>query len=1056
LEISLISAKADDDTRVNAVGIQYLPLEMRNKVFGTGRNEQPSPELVEIAKESLAFNNLLGKKTTIDEPIIFDVPRLLGKDLDEHFYKIGRRMSEPYLTIAKSLAAGNLVDKPLKWVQRSGWTKYEPGRNPVAVEWPDEDALVFDIEVLYKISNFPVMATAMSPTAWYSWTSPWLLAETEDPRQLVPLGPPQREMVVIGHNVGYDRRGIKEEYNMKASQRFFIDTMSLHVAVNGMCSRQRPTWMKMKKQKVQGDADDQLGAALRQVEIENPWIEHSAMNSLAEVLEFHCDLKMDKSLRDYFGELDREGVVDMFDELMSYCARDVEATFLVFQKVLPDFVEVCPHPVSFGALRHLASVFVPINGRWQQYLDRSTQAYEKLDQEVQQELKFLVNQAVKLKDDKEEPWKNDPWLSQLDWTITPIKYSKPKKKGDEPLPYKRQKLPGYPQWYRDLFQTANSPMEVTLRQRIAPLLLKLHWDGKPLKWTDKYGWVFKATSQEEIEKYRHRSFVECELDQELLDKFPNDDGRGFFKVPHKDGAEARCVNPLSKNYVVYFDQGVLGSEIEYARNAIGFSAISSYWISSRERILGQMAVYAEDVEDMGLEPGYGMILPRMIPMGTITRRAVEDTWLTASNAKKNRIGSELKAMVNAPPGYKFVGADVDSEELWIASLMGDSLFKLHGGTALGWMTLEGSKSEGTDLHSKTASILGIDRNQAKIFNYGRLYGAGITFAARLLKQFNPNWTEAECKKAADRLYAATKGESSKSSAFAKRKFWHGGSESVVFNRLEEMAEQDVPRTPVLGAAITEALMKSNLRKNNYLTSRINWTIQSSGVDYLHLLIASMHYLTEKYAINARLSLTVHDEIRYLVKEEDVHRACLALQISNLWTRAMFCQQLGLNELPQSVGYFSMVDVDHVLRKEVDLACVTPSNPDPIPPGEALSIKKVLEVCPSLGPGRDIGELYAFEYSPRKPVAATIDADPRPLAWLRAQLATDDAALKEIEGAREPSRRRGGVSSFSNKPPHLKPPDSAFSNVVGVSARSLDDTQVSQFSQSSRYAGQARH
>ena len=37
-----------------------------------------------------------------------------------------------------------------------------------------------------------------------------------------------------------------------------------------------------------------------------------------------------------------------------------------------------------------------------------------------------------------------------------------------------------------------------------------------------------------------------------------------------------------------------------------------------------------------------------------------------------------------------------------------------GSTAVGWMTLQGSKSEGTDVHSKTASTIGITRDQAKV------------------------------------------------------------------------------------------------------------------------------------------------------------------------------------------------------------------------------------------------------------------------------------------------------------------------------------------------------
>ena len=46
-------------------------------------------------------------------------------------------------------------------------------------------------------------------------------------------------------------------------------------------------------------------------------------------------------------------------------------------------------------------------------------------------------------------------------------------------------------------------------------------------------------------------------------------------------------------------------------------------------------------------------------------------------------------MVQSPPGLCMVGADVDSQELWIASVIGDAHFAgQHGCTALGWMTLQ--------------------------------------------------------------------------------------------------------------------------------------------------------------------------------------------------------------------------------------------------------------------------------------------------------------------------------------------------------------------------------
>ena len=39
-----------------------------------------------------------------------------------------------------------------------------------------------------------------------------------------------------------------------------------------------------------------------------------------------------------------------------------------------------------------------------------------------------------------------------------------------------------------------------------------------------------------------------------------------------------------------------------------------------------------------------------------------------------------------------------------------------GSTAIGWMTLRGSKSDGTDVHSKTAKAVGISRDHAKVRN----------------------------------------------------------------------------------------------------------------------------------------------------------------------------------------------------------------------------------------------------------------------------------------------------------------------------------------------------
>lgn len=96
-----------------------------------------------------------------------------------------------------------------------------------------------------------------------------------------------------------------------------------------------------------------------------------------------------------------------------------------------------------------------------------------------------------------------------------------------------------------------------------------------------------------------------------------------------------------------------------------------------------------------------------------------------------------------------------------------------------------------------------------------------------------------------------------------------------------------------------------LLKNStqFLPSRINWVVQSSGVDYLHLLLVSMDYLARKFHIRSRFMISIHDEIRFLVHKDDVHRAALALQIGNLWTRAIFSSRCGVDNLPQVCGCF---------------------------------------------------------------------------------------------------------------------------------------------------------
>ncbi|KAK4165344.1 DNA polymerase family A-domain-containing protein [Cladorrhinum sp. PSN259] len=1011
--------------RHNEIGVQQLSSRLYEQLFPRGNISPPSEALVKLAQDHLRRHDLLGKVNDNSAPIAFDLPPLAGETLDEHFYRLGVDSAEPFLTHAKQLAKSNLPPKPMRWERRSGWTKYyADGTPPEAVAAPEGPVMTFDTEVMWKDNPFAVMACAATPDAWYAWLSPWLLGETENKRQLIPLGDPTKERIIVGHNIGYDRARILEEYDLAQSRNCFLDTMSLHVAVNGMCSQQRPTWMKHKKNRELREKITKESSDVKLVELlnngaftaaeEELWVERSSINSLRDVAKFHLNLSIDKEVRNAFGELDKAGINAKLDELLTYCAADVAITHRVYQIVFPNFLETCPHPVSFAALRHLAAVILPVNKTWDAYIANAEATYQSLSVAVQERLVSLAKKALEAKDDPEK-YMNDHWLRQLDWSGQDIKMVKDKKTGEMRLAL-RQKLPGMPKWYKDLCPKGEEdPINLSVRVRAAPLLLRLSWEGRPLVWSEVHGWTFMVPRDESTE-YTQKQMFPCDMSEEPILPLRDDLDNHYFKLPHKDGPAARCVNPMAKSYLSYFESGTLSSEYEYAKEALEMNASCSYWMSAQDRIKNQLVVYENDLPTSATkqaetkpEPIPGFILPQVIPMGTITRRAVENTWLTASNAKKNRVGSELKAMVRAPPGYVFVGADVDSEELWIASVVGDATFKIHGGNAIGFMTLEGTKAAGTDLHSRTASILGITRNDAKVFNYGRIYGAGLKFAAQLLRQFNPSLSESETAEIAGKLYATTKGTKTTRRVLHKRPFWRGGTESFVFNKLEEFAEQERPRTPVLGAGITQALNSQFISKGGYLTSRINWAIQSSGVDYLHLLIVSMDYLIRRFNIAARLAITVHDEIRYLVQEHDKYRASMALQIANLWTRVMFAQQVGIHDLPQSCAFFSAVDIDTVFRKEVYMDCITPSNPIAIPHGESIDINSLLQkgklakLDESIIPEKYPPQLENIPYTPRKPVmqelfeseAAENGGPEATMRLIRAQITNDDTELKEI-------------------------------------------------------------
>ncbi|XP_077566540.1 DNA polymerase subunit gamma-1 [Stigmatopora nigra] len=1155
------SVQGDDtgETRVNPLNIQMLSRNLHEQIF-RGLEPEYREEHVDRGVKHLQKHQLWGKETPLLQEVELKLPKMYGDNIDEHFRVLAQKQSLPYLEAAAKLQQAQVPPMPQEWTWQVGWTRYGDDGESQRVDFPDETALVFDVEVCMAEGQCPTMAVALSPTHWYSWCSKRLIEERyswsnnliladliplETPLNSVrPPGGQWKERLVVGHNVSFDRSYIKEQYLLKGSKVRFMDTMSLHMAISGLTGFQRTLWVANKLGKKMGLQE--VSQHMKKVKQKKDgaklgfwdWVNISSLNNLADVHALYVGgPPLQKELRETFVKGTMMDVRNHFQELMRYCASDVLATHQIFIEQLPLFMERCPHPVTFAGMLEMGVSYLPVNHNWGRYLEDSQDVYEELQREMKKSLMTLADDACQLLENGR--YKDDPWLWDLEWDKqefklkkTPAKKKKPSDKAvelqttvsppkwmEDPgppsednvavpcpgrlavdklketvdrLPKRKQHLPGHPGWYRKLCEKMSadswSPGAslISLQMRVTPKLMGLTWDGFPLHYTEKHGWGYLAPgrkenldSQEEnngstpcphreiernyrnycgqnskdgpeslesadelmwidgdvwakMEEYgsqerlteEHGDNAEKKGKQNLSHKSqpvpddshchyhegigPFDDvdipGCWFFKLPHKDGHQNNVGSPFSKDFLSKMEDGTLraGRGGTNATRALEINKMMSFWRNAQKRISSQMVVWLRKGElprcvsrHQGFddEGQYGAILPQVVTAGTVTRRAVEPTWLTASNARKDRVGSELKAMVQAPPGYHLIGADVDSQELWIAAVLGEAHFAgMHGCTAFGWMTLQGKKSQGTDLHSRTADAVGISREHAKVFNYGRIYGAGQPFAERLLMQFNHRLSQTEAGSKAKQMYALTKGlrryqlsdegewlvtelgievereedgsvslqelrkiskvvsESSRRRNWdlVGRRMWSGGTESDMFNKLETIAHSDKPATPVLGCRISRALEPSAV-KDEFMTSRVNWVVQSSAVDYLHLMLVAMKWLFEEHDIDGRFCISIHDEVRYLVRSEDRYRAALALQVTNLLTRSMFAHALGMHDLPQSVAFFSAVDIDTCLRKEVTMDCVTPSNPTGVerkygfPPGEALDIYQVMDI-----------------------------------------------------------------------------------------------------------------
>lgn len=351
-------------------------------------------------------------------------------------------------------------------------------------------------------------------------------------------------------------------------------------------------------QSLWGISDQQLPSykTLKFSNIRPLWVQNCTEVGLASVYQHIFKRPLDKSTRTAIEKMGWYDWVKEIDDILVYCAKDVSAT-----------QECC-----IDMYWQLDRKFVGSPISWIGQLEMSTplisldknwydylQRCQRAEYEVERRHTALLTELAYRKADSGDL---DPRVG--DWT-----------------PLKSGVNKGKPRWLVDYLKG------VSMGKRTTPILLGLQWGGKDLCWR-------------QIDS--HNGYWET-VDGE--------------KLPHPDGGDKNLSTPLicdkGSTYESYVKEGKLTSTLADFDLLQLFDELNS--LTNWRAISGR----CESLRVVKTSDGF-LTIPQVVVMGTQSRRAKDNLWLVAPKPEPRKIGSELRAMVNAPMGWRIVGADFDS------------------------------------------------------------------------------------------------------------------------------------------------------------------------------------------------------------------------------------------------------------------------------------------------------------------------------------------------------------------------------------------------------------
>jgi DNA polymerase gamma 1 len=739
-----------------------------------------------------------------------------------------------------------------------GWNKLENG------QWlpsdPPTGTIIFDTETHGQHYQFPIIGVAVSVSNWYIWLSNWAKGDYFK-GELIEL---DNDSLVIAHNASFDIGRVANSYRETSPD--WLDTQSMVQAVNGLTRKTINIFSKAR--------------------YKPSWFHYGCGVSLKDAVTYWCSdipgvtiTQEDKNLRLFFADCDtsakcQHGFIENFDSLMNYAINDVFTLFHLFRKLIKEFSIVCPNLTSLYAISLMLRAKFPVNPEFNDWIKHCDFEFESKLNRVNEMLAEVARNTVN---------NGDHWAVNLDWDT--LKSGKDK---------------GKVKWRR-AFENG----DITMRSRVLPYLLKLQWHDYPLSYSKEDGWHYRNEDNE------------------------------IIRLPHKNGEEFKVGNPLSDVYKPYIADGTLSSAIPNfdLREFHSLYFETTYWYGNRARIKELFVKGSTHI-------------PSIVPHRTVTRRSGDRIWLTVPDLKEGKIGTAIKSQIRvSDPDHWLVGADFSTQEMNIAALLSDwYTSQTIGSNDFSQAVFEGDKELGTDPHSLLAKTFKIPRSScAKPMNFAGLYNCGAKRYATILKQGTKDVSNPD--ELAVEILKSKRGEKSSAlepdwvtmvgliktcnrhlfelacnrirSLGSLPKINLGGTDSLYYNSIDARLSASKPTTALLNCRMPRWLEKANELGAEWMTCA-NWNIQSTGVDILCLFLVLVDYLKQQRSLNFSYVVARHDEVWFKCTTSEIDQLADVMQLAHLSVWYSLAKNLGINQLPVSLALFPEINVDKVLRKEVDL------------------------------------------------------------------------------------------------------------------------------------------